>query len=256
MGEALGPRRNRAPFTTSRAFFLPQLARFRQSATLDRPALKSNRITSLLVFLSARVLLRARWMESAASVPNSPSHPPQNGDISPAQPSATPDSTAPDQQIVPPYWGRQRGASTWSYASVEEHRADPISLQDNTVEGSEHDSAVWAKNVTIDSYVIVSGNVPGMGDYVVWNCTVETLDGGPMKIRKRYSEFDELRRKLEQTFPLAGASLPELPPKSMISRFRQRFLEKRKAGLSYFLNCVLLNPEFSASPVLKEFLFT
>lgn len=77
-----------------------------------------------------------------------------------------------------------------------------------------------------------------------------------MKIMKRYSEFDELRRKLERTFPHAGVAMPPLPPKSVISRFRPRFLERRKAGLAYFLNCVLLNPEFSGSPVLKEFLFS
>jgi hypothetical protein len=132
----------------------------------------------------------------------------------------------------------------------------PITLEDHTDEGSEQCKALWAKHVTIDDYVIVSGNAPAVGAYVVWNCTVETLDGGPMKIMKRYSEFDELRRKLERTFPHAGVAMPPLPPKSVISRFRPRFLERRKAGLAYFLNCVLLNPEFSGSPVLKEFLFS
>lgn len=84
--------------------------------------------------------------------------------------------------------------------------------------------------------------------------------------------------------------MPPLPPKSVIcmrrasyadpavlltclaAKFRPRFLERRKAGLSYFLkyvfdalpktladieiSCVLLNPEFSGSPVLKDFLFS
>ena len=53
-------------------------------------------------------------------------------------------------------------------------------------------------------------------------------------------------------------------------RFERRFLDKRRQGLQYFLkyvhfmlwgcaddgSCVLLNPEFSASPVLKDFLFS
>lgn len=183
------------------------------------------------------------------------SHPAQNGHV------ATPDSgeaaTAHDHHIVPPYWsGHKRRDSVGSDASLEHDRPAPIRLEDHTVEGSDQNRALWAKHVTIDDYVIVSGNVPGMGDYVVWNCTVQTLDGGPMKIRKRYSEFDELRQRLAQTFPHAESSMPQLPPKSVISRFRPRFLERRKEGLAYFLNCVLLNPEFSSSPVLKEFLFS
>jgi len=166
-------------------------------------------------------------------------------------------STTTEDLSVPPYWQRhQRNDSSLSYASVDNIRHMPITLEDHTDEGSEQCKALWAKHVTIDDYVIVSGNAPAVGAYVVWNCTVETLDGGPMKIMKRYSEFDELRRKLERTFPHAGAAMPPLPPKSVISRFRPRFLERRKAGLAYFLNCVLLNPEFSGSPVLKEFLFS
>lgn len=76
-----------------------------------------------------------------------------------------------------------------------------------------------------------------------------------MVIRKRYSEFDELRRRLVQTFPHSEAAMPELPPKSRIWKTQPKFLEKRRMGLSYFLNCVLLNPEFSGAPVLKEFVF-
>jgi hypothetical protein len=92
-----------------------------------------------------------------------------------------------------------------------------------------------------------------------------------MRIRKRYSEFDDLRHKLLQTFPYSQAAMPPLPPKSVISKFRPKFLENRRAKLQYFLklvypqsrwsvadrhSCILLNPEFSGSPVLKEFLFS
>ena len=94
-----------------------------------------------------------------------------------------------------------------------------------------------------------------------------------MTIRKRYSEFDEFRRKLVQSFPNFEAAVPALPPKSVISKFRPQFLRKRRIGLQYFLkyvhyrgrqtlaliasrSCILLNPEFSGSPVLKEFLFS
>ena len=38
------------------------------------------------------------------------------------------------------------------------------------------------------------------------------------------------------------------------ARFRPEFLEQRRRGLAYFLTCVLLNPEFAASPLVKDFL--
>lgn len=60
-----------------------------------------------------------------------------------------------------------------------------------------------------------------------------------MRLRKRYSEFDELREKLLQTFPNSIAAMPELPPKSAFSKFRPKFLENRRVGLQHFLLYVL-----------------
>lgn len=51
----------------------------------------------------------------------------------------------------------------------------------------------------------------------------------------RYSEFDQLRADLVRAFPHAEAMIPQLPRKSVVSRFRPKFLEQRKAGLSHFL---------------------
>lgn len=59
-----------------------------------------------------------------------------------------------------------------------------------------------------------------------------------MNIRKRYSEFDDFRHQLVQSFPGFEAAVPPLPPKSVISKFRPQFLEKRRAGLQYFLKYV------------------
>ena len=97
------------------------------------------------------------------------------------------------------------------------------------------------------------------------------MQGSSFRIRKRFSEFDALRNKLLLTFPNSQAAIALLPPKSVISKFRPKFLKTRRVGLQYFLkwvyktpnpecmidscSCILLNPEFSASPVLKEFLF-
>lgn len=50
-------------------------------------------------------------------------------------------------------------------------------------------------------------------------------------------------------------SLPALPPKSAVYKFKPKFLEKRRQGLDYFLNCVMLSPQFASSIVVKDFIF-
>ncbi|UZP46049.1 hypothetical protein NXS19_013861 [Fusarium pseudograminearum] len=159
----------------------------------------------------------------------------------------------------PPYWLNTRGGHqrTISNMSTESFLpAGAITLRDNEASDlDDRNSACWAKSVEIVNHTVVNGSATNIGAFVVWNIRVETLNGSFMNIRKRYSEFDEFRYRLVQTFPGFEAAVPALPPKSVISKFRPRFLEKRRAGLQYFLNCILLNPEFSGSPVLKEFLF-
>jgi hypothetical protein len=198
------------------------------------------------------------------------------------------DSPVTSPITSPPYWvqSHQRSASAISIESIPN---GAITLQDNTDGEDAKNKACWAKSVYIEDHVIINGGRTGIGNigaFVVWNITVETLHvsphsssentadnqkGGTMRIRKRYSEFDDLRHKLLQTFPYSAAAMPPLPPKSVISKFRPKFLENRRAKLQYFLkwvyymsswsladwhSCILLNPEFSGSPVLKEFLFS
>lgn len=154
----------------------------------------------------------------------------------------------------PPYWQRHRSVSNATQASLE--RPPPIRLEDNTEPDSKTHGTLWARSVVIEDFAVVSGGHSGIGSYVVWNCTVQTLDGGPMIIRKRYSEFDDLREDLLVAFPHSTeTSLPPLPPKSAIYKFRPKFLERRRIGLAYFLNCILLNPEYASSPIVKDFIF-
>ncbi|KAL7901811.1 Phox homologous domain-containing protein [Trichoderma sp. SZMC 28014] len=157
----------------------------------------------------------------------------------------------------PPYWPHaslhQRNISNMSTESFLP--AEAIRLRDNDANDDDRNSACWAKSVEITDFIFVNGSNTNIGAFIVWNISVETMNGSYMNIRKRYSEFDDFRRKLTQSFPNFRAAVPELPPKSAIFKFRPKFLEKRRAGLQYFLNCILLNPEFSGSPVLKDFLF-
>ena len=175
----------------------------------------------------------------------------------------------------PVYWFQthQRTASNVSAESLLPVGA--ITLQDNEEEtaglGRDRNRACWAKSVEITDYVVVNGSATNIGAFVVWNIRVETLtvsygirktafcagvwpipvakeeevfsyqsvadlfQGSYMNIRKRYSEFDDLRHQLIFTFPNFEAAVPILPPKSVISKFRPHFLEKRRAGLQYFL---------------------
>jgi hypothetical protein len=173
-----------------------------------------------------------------------------------ASPSNT-EHVAPNRlsaQLSPPYWQHQRTVSSATQASLD--RPAGITLEDNTQADSPSHSALWAKSIAIDDYVVVRGNITGLGDYVVWNCKVQTLDGGPMIIRKRYSEFEVLHHELVRNFPQSTKkSLPPLPPKSAIYKFRPQFLEKRRKGLAYFLTCVMLNPEYAGSDAVKRFIF-
>ncbi|KAF8469656.1 Phox homologous domain-containing protein [Kalaharituber pfeilii] len=129
----------------------------------------------------------------------------------------------------------------------------PILLLDNTVTPGENSPSLWARNVRVTDYTIVQGSRTRAGAYVLWNCWIETLEGAQFTVRRRYSEFVTLRDKLCVTFPRSLASLPALPPKSVVSKFRAAFLENRRQGLSYFLSCILLNPEFAGSPLVKDF---
>jgi len=131
----------------------------------------------------------------------------------------------------------------------------PIQLEDHSEDRNGPHNKCWARQVTIDDYTVISG-ATGIGAYVVWNCTVETIYGASFAIIKRYSEFDALREQLINAFPHSIEAIPPLPRKSvickslnraygvsssllsLIARFRPRFLDKRKIGLSHFLRFV------------------
>ncbi|KAI5798931.1 Phox homologous domain-containing protein [Geopyxis carbonaria] len=154
---------------------------------------------------------------------------------------------------------RARHASTSSVGSeADMSYLNPspmaITLEDHTVSPSENSSGLWARSAHVVDYAIVSGSRTRAGAYVAWNCHIETFEGARFTIRKRYSEFFLLREQLKSTFPKSLTYLPVLPPKSVVSKFRPKFLETRRQGLSYFLSSILLNPEFAGSPLVKDFL--
>lgn len=85
----------------------------------------------------------------------------------------------------PPFWNKHgRSASSVSYQSISHLRPPNIILEDHSDEDDESGRACWAKHAAVDSWVVISG-ATGIGAYVVWNCTVETINGAPFTIRKR-----------------------------------------------------------------------
>lgn len=124
-------------------------------------------------------------MESADPEDTSGPHPPRTSSV---QELATTTDDAAAIHHPPPFWNTNRHGRTVSdasYTSVRHLRPPPIRLEDHSEEDHEQGKACWAKHVTIEDYTVVSGGT-GIGAYVVWNCTVETLKGGPFTIRKRY----------------------------------------------------------------------
>lgn len=109
---------------------------------------------------------------------------------------------------APPYWARKRSAT---HSTVASDRAPAITLKDNTDEPQSSHNQLWARSITVADHVVVQGNSLGIGAYVVWICKVDTLDGSSMVIRKRYSEFDDLRNRLvSNMFQLCLTALSEL----------------------------------------------
>lgn len=79
----------------------------------------------------------------------------------------------PPQSPTPIYWQHRRYES---YASIGNNKPPPITLEDNTEDAPDIQSPLWAKHVSINSHVIVTGNLAGVGDYTVWNINIDTLD--------------------------------------------------------------------------------
>ncbi|KAK9486740.1 hypothetical protein V1527DRAFT_500772 [Lipomyces starkeyi] len=148
----------------------------------------------------------------------------------------------------------------------------PITLVDHSMDDGDVNGQMWARSAWVGDYSIVAG-AGKAGAYVTWLCVIETVEGRTIRFRKRwvsilydclmlylmapkfrYSEFCKLQNALSGEFPMLRAAIPGLPPKSIISKFRPAFLEERRRGLEYFLACIVLNPVFAGSTVVKDFI--
>jgi hypothetical protein len=88
--------------------------------------------------------------------------------------SPTPSTQSrPVSAVVPPFW--QRHERNESYAS-QNSLVPAITLEDHAADPEcETSRGLWARSVSIADHCVVQGKT-GVGAYVVWNCTVHTLD--------------------------------------------------------------------------------
>ncbi|KDR79566.1 hypothetical protein GALMADRAFT_243664 [Galerina marginata CBS 339.88] len=102
-----------------------------------------------------------------------------------------------------------------------------------------------------------SVSMGGGGAYVVYDCVITTREGTTMHVLKRYRAFEELREALKKTLPPSLLpSIPALPPKSALGRFRPAFLDSRRKLLQFFLVRVLLHPEIGGREVVRRWVLT
>lgn len=93
----------------------------------------------------------------------------------------------------------------------------------------------------------------GSGAYIVYDCVITTKERTTIHTLKRYTSFVELDVALRRTLPRhLVLSIPPLPPKNPLSRFRPAFLDRRRRLLQYWLANILLHPEIGGVDVVKK----
>ena len=100
-----------------------------------------------------------------------------NTNTSSFEPQLANDSPITSPTATPPYWV-QSHHRTPSNISVESIVEGAITLEDNSRAEDPKNKACWAKSVYIEDHVVINGNYgrkTGIGAFVVWNITVETL---------------------------------------------------------------------------------
>lgn len=116
-----------------------------------------------------------------------------------------------------------------------------IWLDDKTGE-----TLAFARDVKIIGWTNV-GDKPE-GGYIVYDCSIRTMEGTVIHAHKRYSDFAVLESALRHTLPPNQRHfIPTLPPKAPLSRYRPAFLDRRRRQLQAWLSAILLHPDIGGS---------
>uniref|UniRef100_A0A131XB97 Putative the phosphoinositide binding phox logy domain of sorting nexin 10 n=1 Tax=Hyalomma excavatum TaxID=257692 RepID=A0A131XB97_9ACAR len=94
--------------------------------------------------------------------------------------------------------------------------------------------------------------------YTSYDISIETNNSSfnmsRSTVRRRYSEFVHLKSLLKELQP--SLTPPRLPPKTLMKRFDDKFIESRRAGLESFLRDVLSEPLYLSNKSLHLFIQT
>ncbi|KAL0958691.1 hypothetical protein HGRIS_014023 [Hohenbuehelia grisea] len=111
-------------------------------------------------------------------------------------------------------------------------------------------SLAFAQDVEIAGWTNVGDKLGGA--YVVYDCLIKTKEGTAIHVHKRYSAFAQLESALRRTLPPSlRPSIPPLPPKAPLAKYRAAFLERRRRLLQYWLASVLLHPDIGACQAVR-----
>jgi len=114
-------------------------------------------------------------------------------------------------------------------------------------------SATFARDVHITGWATV-GDKPKSA-YVVYDCAITTKEGMTIHALKRFSAFEKLNSALRRALPgFLRESIPRLPPKAPLAKYRPAFLEKRRKMLQTWLLAVLLHPDIGSCPAVRDWL--
>ncbi|KAG1336723.1 hypothetical protein G6F63_009397 [Rhizopus arrhizus] len=115
---------------------------------------------------------------------------------------------------------------------------------------------VFATDATVDHPLRIG---VGYGSYICYSCTIFSDKGTPITVRKRYSDFVELREELIKNYNYLRKSIPKLPPKKVVGKFTPAFVEQRRRELEYFFKYITnlskksINSNTSTSLFSKSF---
>ncbi|KAJ7792624.1 Phox-like protein [Mycena olivaceomarginata] len=98
---------------------------------------------------------------------------------------------------------------------------------------------------------------PHVAPWPVYDCVIKTKEGTPIHAHKRYSDFVVLETELLRTLPRASRpSVPELPPKAPLARYRAAFLARRRRALEHWLAAVLLHPDVGGCEAVRRWVMS
>ncbi|KAI9011946.1 hypothetical protein CLU79DRAFT_839225 [Phycomyces nitens] len=126
-----------------------------------------------------------------------------------------------------------------------------INFYKNDESSDTKDSEIFASDAIVNHPLRIG---IGYGSYICYSCTVLSHKGASIIVRKRYSDFVDLREELVKKYPKMKKNIPKLPPKKVVGNFTPVFVEHRRRDLEYFFKYVVLHPSLGNSSIVKHWI--